>query len=313
MEPPLTRIERMRQSLLSAKALGAMVLAGLAVVLVPSIPTTWSSVEQSERFRLTQDRLELPVPPDVVPRKIVAQTWERHPEWAKRNLLDRSLARDIAAGFAVHPWIALVDRVEKSRDGRVVVSVQYRVPVAVIETHRGLYPIDSQGVLLPSQDFSLTESSALPRIRGIRSIPNGQPGKPWGDPAVVAAARICEILMPNQNLETYWKRFHLEALIAPALTEESYAAGVEMLTFELVTEGGQRVVWGHSPGADALEPTPRQKLGRLEHYLTTYKTLDDPDVAWIDVTPIEGTLRRLRTAQSAPAGKSTQTERGRTR
>ena len=77
------------------------------------------------------------------PHDIVSQVAQSHPEWNDRSLLETALAADLATAFATHPWIAKVDRVEKTRQGRVKIEVTYRNPVAMVETHRGLYPIDS--------------------------------------------------------------------------------------------------------------------------------------------------------------------------
>lgn len=310
IEAPVTRREWLRQRLFSPKIVATVVLAGLVVLVIPAIPGLWSSVEDDPRFRLTEDRIELTEPPNSVPRKIVEQTWDRHPEWAQRNLLEWTLARDLSQGFSEHPWIASVDRVEKSRTGRIIVTVQYRLPVAVIETHRGQFPIDATGVLLPSSDFSIADASPLPRVRGIRSMPNGQPGSAWGDPAVEAAAKVCTVLTPNQDLNRYWKRYQLAAIVAVKPSDEAPQPRGADQTFELLTLGGSPIFWGHAPGSDPLEPTAKQKLLRLDHYLSQYKSFDDPQVLRIDLTPLEGTARQIRTTAgerpSQPTNRSSQ-------
>ena len=289
---------------LRPRILGAITLAMLFVVVIPAIPSLWPSVNQRERFQMAADRIDLTQATRWTPHDIVENVAKFHPDWKDRSLLEANLAVDVAAAFADHPWIAKVDRVEKTRQGRMIIQVTYRTPVAMIETHRGLYPVDAEGVLLPPNDFSLTQSDQLPHLRQIRSMPSGRAGTKWGDPLVVAGAKLCAALMPQGNLDSHWNKYGLEAVIAPVPSQEtSVAAPAEPPVFELLTQGGRRILWGRPPGDDALEPTVAQKLGRLDSYLRQQKSLDQPvgaycidirslDTTWLLVEkPGAGTLR----------------------
>jgi hypothetical protein len=105
----------------------------------------------------------------------------------------------------------------------------------------------------------------------VTSLPQGPAGQNWGDAVVAAAARLASVLAPEQNLEPHWKRFGFVAILAPSA--ETKTSGPESLTFEILTRGGSRIVWGKAPGADALEPNIEQKLARLD-YLLRFGALD---------------------------------------
>ena len=275
---------------LRPRILGALALAMLFVVVIPSIPALWPTVSRNAKFQMSVDRIDLTPATRWTPHDIVENVAKSHPEWKDRSLLESNLAADLAAAFSEHPWISKVDRVEKTRQGRVIVQVTYRTPVAMIETHRGLYPVDTQGVLLPPNDFSLAESDQLPHLRQIRTMPSGRAGTVWGDPLVVSGAKLCAALMPEGNLESHWERYGLEALVAPSTPLDNAEIAQEPPVFELLTQGGRRIIWGRPPGDDSLEPTVAQKLGRLDSYIRQQKSLDQPVGAYrIDIRGFNAT------------------------
>jgi len=279
---------------LQPRILGTVVLAGLFVVVIPAIPSLWPSVSQRTKFPMSADRIDLTAATSWAPHDLVARVAADHPGWNERSLLDATLAADLAVAFAKNPWIEKVDRVEKTRQGRVVIQVTYRTPVAMVQTIRGLYPIDAQGVLLPPQDFSLAESNQLPLIRQVKSLPNGNAGQPWGDPIVVAGAKLCAALTPQGTLDSPWNSYELEAVIAPVshqgsrLPSDAPASHPAPLVFGLVTKDGRHIIWGQAPGDDSLEPTVAQKLGRLQKWTST----DLPeDGKGVDLRPFDSMPR----------------------
>lgn len=284
---------------LQPRVLGALVLAGLFVVVIPALPSLWPTINQRDRFKMSVDCIELTAASNWAPHDVVQRVVAEHPEWNERSLLDKTLVADLAAAFARHPWIEKVDRVEKTRQGRVIVKVTYRTPVAMIETHRGLYPVDAHGVLLPPSDFSIAESDQVPRLRGIKSLPNGKPGYPWGDPVVAAGARLCAELVSKGAAESHWNRFGLEAVIAPNPPSPMPTDIPQPLLFQLLTKGippmnqGRLIMWGRAPGDDGLEPTVAQKIGRLEEYVKLLKSLELPDDGLVlDLRPFSA-IRRI--------------------
>ena len=70
------------------------------------------------------------------------------------SILDDELVQKIQTAFSLHPWVANVTHVTKRHPAHVDVELEYRKPVAMVEVHEngsdGLYPVDTDGVLLPS-------------------------------------------------------------------------------------------------------------------------------------------------------------------
>jgi hypothetical protein len=104
---------------------------------------------------------------------------------ARLRLLEKDLARRLAAGFALHPWVAKVDQVEITPALRVKVRLSYRRPVLAVRTKDGLRVVDTQGILLPKR----VASEGLPVYGGEALPPVGPAGVRWGDDGVEAAAR----------------------------------------------------------------------------------------------------------------------------
>lgn len=273
---------------LRPRILGALTLAMLFVVVIPAVPSLWPVVSQRAKFQMSVDRIDLTPVTGSIPQDIVQTIAKDHPDWKDRSLLESNLAADLAAAFAEHPWIAHVDRVEKTRQGRVTIQVTYRTPVAMVETHRGLYPVDAEGILLPPKDISLAESDQLPHLRGVRSMPSGPAGTAWKDPVVLAGAKLCAALTPQGDIDRHWNKYGIEAVVAPDADDSDLLP--EEQVFELLTKKGRRIIWGRSPGADSLEPTVAQKLGRLDSYLRQQKSLDLPAGAYfIDIRGFDAT------------------------
>ena len=298
---------------LQPRILGTIALAGLFDVIIPAIPGLWPSVSQGAKLQMTLDRIDLTTTQSLdstpaehavhrvttrfKPHEIVQQVAQKHPEWKDLSLLDSTLVEDIAKAFEKYPWIASVDRVEKTRQGRILVQVTYRTPAAVVETPRGHSVVDARGNLLPN-DLLPADYEQLPHLRGVHSIPNGPVGTPWGDPLVVAGAKLCEALMPQGTLGSHWSKYQLEAVLAPVpdraprADHDRIESKPEPPVLTLLTRGGGHIVWGRPPGEDSLEPSVEQKFGRLDSLMRDSQTLDvalggkDIDIRGLDAIHI---------------------------
>jgi hypothetical protein len=187
----------------------------------------------------------------------------------KLSLLDDDLTKRLSSAFSLHPWVAKVHRVSKHHPSRVEVDLTYRQPVAMVEVTGGLLPIDGEGVLLPSEDFSPNEAKKYPRVARIESLPAGSVGSPWGDNHVLGAARIARVIGDR------WHAFRLYRIQAPVRI--GTAADVDAYTFELTTHAGTRILWGRPPGNEPTgEPSALEKIARLEQIVQNEGTLDGP-------------------------------------
>jgi hypothetical protein len=233
-------------------------LLGAALVLTGVIfggQALRSHLRQHERFHTAFADIDCPAPPGMERRQFLAEV-RSHADFPERlPVLDEELADRLQAAFARHPWVEEVEQVQVGRDRRIVVQLQFRVPVLAVPLAEGVRAIDSHGVVLPPT----AEVKGLPVWRGHSAPPGGQPGEAWGDPAVEAAAQVVGLLRPDQE------KLHLVA----ALT----TAGEVILT----TQAGSRILWGPPPGKEkGAEASASVKRERLLEHCGKHGDLDHP-------------------------------------
>lgn len=250
-----------------------MALLGGVWVLRPQIHRLTNQLQTRPEYQVSLQKVQVTEPNQWVPIDLVSQVLGGSDLPDTVSLLDRKLLPRVGEAFAKHPWVRRVLQVRASRHG-LLVALEYRRPVAMVETGRGLYPIDAEGVLLPPADFAISDAGRLPLVQNVRTMPQGPAGTVWGDPVVEAAARLADVLAPGGDLVAYWDRFSLRAIVAP--DRRTADPELEDFDFELLTTGGSRIVWGQVPGADELEPPVQQKLERLDEYLATYGSFERP-------------------------------------
>jgi len=290
-------------SRLAARLLRPRVLFTLAFVLFLAVLAPYASqvipdLRQDPTYKVDLQAVSIPQGPKWVPADLVKQSLDT-PDDPLLTLLEPDLPRKVAAKLQGQPWVARVKRVAAQRGGTIEVDLDYRSPVAMIETPRGTFPVDAEGVLLPPQDFPPQDAELFPHVENVRSLPPEKAGLEWTDPVVLGGARIAARLVPDGDREKHWKRFGLARIVGPENAHPT--AGVDEMAFELVTASGSRILWGKAPGSDALEPTVDQKIGRLQHYLATYGSFDKPQGPYridirgfdaISLYPLEGSLYR---------------------
>jgi hypothetical protein len=187
------------------------------------------------------------------------------------SLLDPELTVRVAHAFALHPWVAKVQRVSKRSPAGVTVELVYRRPVAMVEVPGpSLLPVDGEGVLLPTADFSPTEALRYLRIAEITTSPQGPVGTRWGDTHVTGGAQIAAALLAD------WETLKLYQVVSAARQVD--ANGAESDTYELYTRERTRVDWGRPPGAETgTEAKAAQKIERLRSYAAQHGgSLEDP-------------------------------------
>lgn len=262
-----------RKTLFQPRVLIALALAMAALVLGPSLRDWLPVLDDLPEYRFAMERTRVTAPHRWAPRDLVRQLVEDDKLPPEVSLLQGGLAEEVASALAGHPWVKQVVAVRVSRSG-VTAELEYRIPVLMVEARAGMYPVDRDGTLLPPLDFAASDVRRFPVVRNIRTLPAGPAGASWGDPVVLGAARLADVLAPDQDLSLYWERFQLESIEAPQRTTAEVA--LQDLCFELLTRGKSRIVWGRPPGADDLEPTVAQKLGRLESYLSSHGSFESP-------------------------------------
>ncbi|MBI2826958.1 MAG: hypothetical protein HYX69_19965 [Planctomycetia bacterium] len=221
------------------------------------------TVLHQEQYRLVVDNLVITRQPAWIHADVRRQAFDDGGFAEGTWIHDDDLAERIAKAFAVHAWVAKVERVTKRAPARVEVDLVYRRPVLMVEVPGvpgGVFPVDAEGVLLPVGDFLADEARRYPRLSGVTTLPAGGVGLPWGDLHVAGGAEVAAALLDA------WEELPLDHIAVSG-------AGTPGILFELVprNEGGRapyRVIWGHAPSTrEPGEPEAAQKVARLREFI----------------------------------------------
>jgi hypothetical protein len=263
-----------------------------ALLLVPYFAwRKWGpELTSHERFRLSAENIEVTPQPAWIHSDVRAEVI-RDGSLDQLPILDEQVTVKVASAFALHNWVANVKRVSKYPGPRLVVDLEYRRPVAMVEISRGgargLLPIDATGVLLPTEDFSPNQTRNFLRVAAGETTPAGLVGTNWGDERIAGSARLAELL------ETEWRRVGLYR-IAVLGERESVRRRAAPL-YELQSRKGSRVVWGHAPGQEVSgEAKGAEKLARLLEFVEQNGPFDSGGAA------VEIDLREGRPMAVAP-------------
>ncbi len=223
---------------------------------------------QRPEYRIDARQVDVSPPPEWVNADFVQETLHASGLDANGSLLDDMLPQKLSRAFAVAPWVEEVRRVEIRFPSAARIELSYREPVALVEVaSQGLFPVDGNGVLLPS-DYFITapeKKREFPVIDGVVSTPLGTAGTLWGDSAVHAAAQLAKILSPalfDTEIPLGIAKIHVTKLNPP------YDKQVEG---QLKTHSGTEIFWGRIDPSDADND---QKLGRLRELVRLYRSLD---------------------------------------
>lgn len=238
----------------------------------------WSTqsrrIETDPLYQITLDEIVVTPLPEWITTDLKAEALRDASLDPPLPALDPQLAERASKAFAFHPWVAEVRQVRKTAPGGLQVDLVYRRPVAMVELppvdgKRGLYAVDVEGLLLPSRDFldDAKKAARYPRLGGFTPADVGRVGTRWPDARIIGGARLAATLAPT------WDQLAL-AKIVP--TETSDAASPA--AFELLTQHGSRVVWGHAPGDESGKELPAaKKIELLLRYVADHQSLEGRD------------------------------------
>ncbi|TWT34488.1 cell division protein FtsQ/DivIB [Blastopirellula retiformator] len=243
-------------------ALMVVLFIGGAVALSRSV----KSNETEDLYVVNKDRISFSSPPDWIDQGVLQQVAEvLFADEKTYDVRDRDVTQTIAKAIegAENPWIKSVDRVVKYYPTKVLVDVQYRQPVAMVEVKGdfrggakwGMVPVDIDGVILPGDgnEFLVENAKYYPRINIGGAAPEAtkKPGLPWGDDRVAESARIAAAL------GGVWSRLGFHRIVAAGSDEGRNI-------YELHTVEGGHLIWGSAPGAERPhENSAAQKVGML--------------------------------------------------
>ncbi|MCC6683227.1 MAG: hypothetical protein IT445_20210 [Phycisphaeraceae bacterium] len=226
-----------------------MVAAGVLVGTIAG----WRWLEQSLADYATQTRSQ---PVRVVLARApqhLSDSVAQHLAGIVSNTVDpdpmeqRSLTT-AANKLALDPWVEHVWQVRRSGEGRVIVEAAYRRPVALIQSQRGYYVVDVEGVWLPTDDPS---HMSLPLITGVSGDAPRTWGQAWSGQDAAAALKLSVILAS----EPYADRIRA--------IDASGRDAMGRVKLVLYTDRGW-TEWGLAPGSEKMiEPNTEVKLSRL--------------------------------------------------
>lgn len=223
-------------------------------------------LRDSAEYQLTRDGLVVTPRPEWIRRDPAEQVYRDLSLEGPLSVLDDQLLERVRNAFALHPWVAKVERVERRWPASIHVDVVYRRPVCVVEAAGRLVVVDAEGVVLPDEDFSPVEKARYPRLAGIDSGPLGPVGTRWGHPRVTGAAEIAAVLLPA------WESLGLERILPSVMAP---SAPEQEQTYELLTRKGTWIFWGKAPSAEGRgEPSAADKLAHLQRYVAEHGTLE---------------------------------------
>jgi len=207
---------------------------------------------------------------------------------SRLSLMDVKTPETLVRVFDAHPAIHKTHRVEKMAGG-VLVTVEYRMPVAMVQisvtneagqTKAGYYPIDRESLLLDESNFSDSDIRQFIVIQANGEVPftSGYVGKPFGDPRIEEAARLCSLLAPLREA----------CKIKYVQVYGSMVSGRPKWVLEILTaEPERRFNWGSCslPGKEGPgEPPAEAKLERFKAAVSDSKQTKD----LIDLTGVRG-------------------------
>jgi cell division septal protein FtsQ len=236
------------------------VVALIGVLLVACSFVVWAKVRphvqtQSE-YLVPLSAIEITPPPNWIHADIRTEVIRDAGLPPKLSILDDRLSDRLTHAFALHPWISRVDRVQTSYPARIEVKLSYRRPVAMVAVYGGLLPIDADGVLLPTEDFTPQEAQKYPRVVGVTSSPLGPIGTRWGDPSIEAVAKLGALLAAD------WQSLQLHHI---ARQEQNTIEASNHLRLELFTRNGTSFLWGSPPGDELVDEIgAAEKMARLK-------------------------------------------------
>jgi len=251
-------------------------LAVLLGLLLGGTYATWRWLKPrilgSPEYRVSAEQVEITPPPPWIHRDIRAEVFRDPTLDGPLSIMDDDLAERISKAFSRHPWVAGVGPVTKRHPASITVELKYRRPVCMVEVPGGLLPVDAEGTLLPSGDFSPSEAARYPRLAGVDREPTGPAGSRWGDAKVIGGAEIATAFGPA------WTAMNLQRIVPlgsdTALGNASPRQSSEPV-FMLLTRGNTSIRWGYAPGANAIgEVSAVEKVARLQRYFNKHDSLD---------------------------------------
>ena len=270
---PVVKVRRFRIRPRVWACLAMLVGLGFAAhfLWVRTAPT----VARDPQYILAAERIQITQPPTWIRSDIKTQVLRDSGLAGTVSVLDDwdTLTKRVKDAFELHPWVASVERITRRLPSSLDIELKYRRPIAAVESSDPsgvmFLPIDDHAVRLPEGDLTETERRYLPRVSGVTGRP--RVGDVWDDPRVIGGAKLAA------QLADVWQQLRLVEILASA--QNSTRDDRPLYTFEIVTTGGTRIIWGATPGQESTSgDSPfTQKRQRLLDYAAQHGKLESID------------------------------------
>ncbi len=188
---------------------------------------------------------------------------------SRHSLLDAKTPGYLASVFDAHPWVRKTNCVQPMAGG-VKIDVEYRVPVAMVACERDgkhdFFAIDGDAILLDHFDFNDSDVPRYIWIYALGANTTSKEGKPFGDPRIVEAAKLCRFLLMDRERCKISR-----VMVYPPSTPGRGNSVLEIQTVQKTksTEEGPSFRWGSCPGMEGPgEPPAEAKLAMLKEIVS---------------------------------------------
>lgn len=262
----------MKQSLLARRGLfvALSVLALGAVAANLTWRTYQAQLRQTPEYRVTAASIAITPQPmwvrsDVKTEALHQSGLLQATGGEGMSILDspQRLEERLATALGFHPWVARVGTIQRFPPNRVVVEVEYRRPIAAVQSRGALTPIDAELVVLPPQDLDPQDLRRLPRVQlggAMHDVASLRSGQTWSSPAIQGAVALVSKLGP------LWGSLHLLD-VTPSASPE-VRGDQRYYVYELRTKGGTHIHWGAAPELGPVDESSfDEKLSRLNTFI----------------------------------------------
>lgn len=261
---------RLIRYLINAPAALSILWPALLIVLGYVAWHRWGAERVADQFYVVDASLiEITPPPPYVRSDIVGNVY-RDTAMEGLSLLDSQATAKIASAFSMNPWIKRVVSVRKLPGGKIDLQVVYRRPVAMVLVEKPdpdaagrsfFFPVDEDGVLLPTGEFARAEIKQFIHIVVPGVYATGQVGSPFGDRRVEAAAQLAALLAPFRD------EAGIISIDVPGDPRMEKVPQLELTTVEIAGDAERmekKRFWGSPPGDEPPgETTAQMKLHTL--------------------------------------------------
>jgi len=260
----------------------------------------------STYYALKKENIHISDPPPWLRSDVVAEVFSES-GLERMSLLDDQTSAVIAKAFDTHPWVRKTHRVQRMAAGQIMVNLEFRQPIAMVHClsdapvqestptgassdlssgvptsagatpdsagQESFLPVDTEGVLLPTKDFSQADIANYLLIYGqnIKSVDYPRVGMVLSDSQIQEAIMLARLVEPMRSSG--------QLKLSSIYVYPSGASPRSRWKLELTTKGGPRILWGSPPGKEASgEPTANSKLKRLVELARDPKRIGSAEV-----------------------------------